>query len=286
VPATSPLLAELNLKLIRVSPLAGSLAIAPATAASPTPGGHSAVAHEALALGLSGLATAPFGLVATVAEEFDSDDDFLWDGGESGVEFGNSSIAHKSNNDAAFYPSCNHVLVEAISPVSVCPVPTVKFDHDKSTILPLVLSSHCIVLSKKPMSLIHGMSASLILPGSSCQFTVADLGATNHMFPDKSAFISYKLVSNLHVCMGNNSHLPVLGCSLAIISLDGQHILVRNALHVLGLVVPLYTLRAHFIQPGCGFIVTSGVDILVYFPIFVFLVNTSKDCHLSFESLG
>jgi hypothetical protein len=193
---------------------------------------------------------------------------------------------HKSNNDVAFYPSCKHVIVEAISPVSICPIPTVKFDHDASTILPLVSSSCCIKLSKKLMSIIASMSASLILLGSYRQFTVADSGATNHLFPDKLAVISYELVSNLCVRMGNNSYLPVLGQGLEIISLNGQHILVRNALHVPGLVVPLYSLCAHFTQPGCGFIGASGVGILVYFPTFVLLVNASKDCHLSFESLG
>jgi hypothetical protein len=115
---------------------------------------------------------------------------------------------------------------------------------------------------------------------------VANSGATNHMFPDKSAFISYKLVINFCVRMGNNSYLPVLGCTLAIISLNGQRILVQNALHVPGLVVPLYSLCAHFTQPGCGFIGTSGVGILIYFPTFVLLVDTSKDCHLSSESSG
>ncbi len=165
-PVTCPLLAELNLKLIRVCPPAASPAMAPPPAASPTPGGRSAVAHEALALGLVGLATAPSGLVVTVAEEFDSNDNFCWDGDEGGLEFGDSSIAHKSNNNVAFYPSCNHVVVEAISPISVCPVPTVKFDQDVLTIFPLVSSSHCIKLSKKLMSLIASMSTSSILPGS------------------------------------------------------------------------------------------------------------------------
>jgi hypothetical protein len=106
------------------------------------------------------------------------------------------------------------------------------------------------------------------------------------MFLDKSAFISYKLVSNLCVRMGNNSYLLVLGGCLAIISLNGQCILIRNALHVPGLVVLLYSLCAHFTQPGCGFIGASGVGILVYFLAFVLLVNTSKDCHLSCKSLG
>ncbi len=167
-PATRPLLAELNLKPIRISPPSGSPAAAPTLAASPTPGGRTAVADEASALGLAGSAAAPSGLVATVAEEFDSDDDLCWDGDKSGVEFGNSSISCKSNNNVAFHPFCNHAVVEAILLISVCPVPTIKFDHDVLTIVPLVLSSRCIVLSKKLMSLIYSMFASSFLPGSSC----------------------------------------------------------------------------------------------------------------------
>jgi hypothetical protein len=130
------------------------------------------------------------------------------------------------------------------------------------------------------------MLSALIFPTLGHCFTVANSGATDHMFHDKSAFISYRLVINLQVRMGNNSFLPVLGRGLAVISLNGQRILVRNALYVPGLVAPLYSLRAHFAQPGCSFIGASGVGILVYFPTFILSVNTSKDCHLAFKSLG
>ena len=68
------------------------------------------------------------------------------------------------------------------------------------------------------------------------------------MFPDKSAFISYKSITHLKVRMGNNSYLPVLARGSAIISLNGQWVLVRNALHVPGLGMPLYSLQAHFQQ--------------------------------------
>ncbi len=86
-PAACPLLAELNLKLILVSPPAGPPAAAPAPAASPSPGGHSAVADEASTSGLTGSATAPSGLVATVKEEYNSNNNFYWDGHKDGVEF-------------------------------------------------------------------------------------------------------------------------------------------------------------------------------------------------------
>jgi hypothetical protein len=83
------------------------------------------------------------------------------------------------------------------------------------------------------------MSAALIFPGYYHCFTIANSGATDHMLPDKSDFILYKLVTNFQVCMGNNSYLPVLGQGLAVVSVNSQCILVQNALHVPGLVVPL-----------------------------------------------
>jgi hypothetical protein len=156
--------------------------------------------------------------------------------------------------------------------------------HNSAPSLPSVSSLRCLVLSRKLSSIIAHMSAASILPGSGCRFTVADSGATDHMLPDKSAFISYKLVTNLQVQMGNNSYLPVLGQGLAVISLNGQRIIVWNALYVPGLVVPLFSLRAHFSQQGCGFIRALGVGILIWFPTFVLLVDTSKDCHLTYKS--
>jgi hypothetical protein len=96
-PTACPLLAELNLKLIRVSPPAGPPAAAPAPAASPPPGGHSAMADEASTLSSKGSATAPSGLVATVAEECKFNNNFHWDGDKSGVTFSVSSALSKSN---------------------------------------------------------------------------------------------------------------------------------------------------------------------------------------------
>jgi hypothetical protein len=104
---------------------------------------------------------------------------------------------------------------------------------------------------------------------------MADTGATNHMLPKKAAFISYKLVSNLQVCMGNNSFLPVLGHGTAVISLNSQRVLIRNTLHVPGLVMPPYSLQAHLTQCGCAF-----------FPTFVLTVDMSSDCQISYEPLG
>jgi hypothetical protein len=113
-PASCLLLAELNLKLIRVSPpAAGPPAAAPAPAASPSPGGHSTVADEAPASGLTGSANALSGLVAMVMEEYDLDGNFRWDSDEIGVEFSGPVALLTSNNDRAiYYPLCNHTVVE------------------------------------------------------------------------------------------------------------------------------------------------------------------------------
>jgi hypothetical protein len=63
-------------------------------------------------------------------------------------------------------------------------------------------------------------------------------------------------------------------------------VLVRNVLHVPGLGVPLYRLRAHLQQRGCGFLGTFDDGFHIYFPSFVISVDMSSDCHLTYESLG
>ncbi len=86
-PVNCPLLAVLNLKLVKGPPPAAAPALGPpghVTAASPSPGGHSAVADRASASGMSGSVDVPLGLVATVADkEYDLGDDFCWEGDET-----------------------------------------------------------------------------------------------------------------------------------------------------------------------------------------------------------
>ena len=86
-PVNCPLLAVLNLKLVKGPPPAAAPTLVPpghVTAASPSPGGHSAVADRASASGMSGSVDVPLGLVATVADkEYDLGDDFCWEGDET-----------------------------------------------------------------------------------------------------------------------------------------------------------------------------------------------------------
>ncbi len=110
-------------------------------------------------------------------------------------------------------------------------------------------------------------------------------GNRSHV-PQQAGLYLFKSIPNLQVWMDNNSFLPVLGCGTAIISLNGQRVLVRNALQVPGLMVPLYSICAHLKQHGCGFLGTFKAGMLVNFPWFVLSVDTSSDCHLSYKPLG
>ncbi len=99
-------------------------------------------------------------------------------------------------------------------------------------------------------------------------------------------FISYIRVSDLDVQMCNYSYVPVLGRGTAVFLLNGNCFLIWNFLHVPGLAVPLYSLHAYLQQRGCGFIGTFDNGFHVYFPTFILLVDTSSNCHLSYEPLG
>jgi hypothetical protein len=55
---------------------------------------------------------------------------------------------------------------------------------------------------------------------------VAVTSATDHMLPDKSAFISYHLVANYCVRMGNNSFAPIIGTGSAVIAVNDKRILI------------------------------------------------------------
>ncbi len=119
VPTQCPMLVELNLKLITCLPAGGKPAPAPGPAPAhvpaPTPGGCAAVADALSVFGSSGSSTAPFGLTAAVAPapspavDYESEDNFHWDGDNLGVEYD----AHpKVNMHVATYsPSCSHVSV-------------------------------------------------------------------------------------------------------------------------------------------------------------------------------
>ena len=130
-----------------------------------------------------------------------------------------------------------------------------------------------VYLPKTVLALLKNPPSQATAPSSrhvtQTSLLVADSGATNHMLPDKSAFISYHPVSGRRVRMGNNSFAPILGHGTAVISLNGKKIFIRDCLHVPDLRNPLYSLRAHQRQRGCGFIGMYGLGMHVFFPNFI-----------------
>ncbi len=88
------------------------------------------------------------------------------------------------------------------------------------------------------------------------------------------------------MCMGNNSFAPVAGNGTAIVSLNGKKILIHDCLHIPDLRHPLYSLRAHQRQCGCGFIGMFGLGMHVFFPSFILEVDTATDCHLQYVPVG
>jgi hypothetical protein len=115
--------------------------------------------------------------------------------------------------------------------------------------------------------LAHHRSTRINLTGTSTTLVVADTDATNHMLPDKLAFILYTPVSGRQVRMGNNSFAPIARKGLAIISLNSKKFLICNCLHVPDLCNPLYSLRAHQRQRGRGHSGMHGLGMHVFLPI-------------------
>jgi hypothetical protein len=223
VPAQCPLLAELNLKLISSPPAAATSAPGPAPSPAPAPthGGRAAAADASSTSGCSFSSAPPSGLTAALAPspssagDYEPDEDYHWDGDDLGVEY---VAPPKLNKRVVLYsPSYSHVSIVSSS----------------ST---LALSSR---LGQRPPCLLSALQRLLTsflvspvaLPLSYGQLTVVDTGATDHMVPDKSCFISYTSISALSVRMGNNSYVLVLCCGTDIFALNSKRILVRNVLH-------------------------------------------------------
>ncbi len=142
-----------------------------------------------------------------------------------------------NNSDSPYsFPSCFHVW--AVITPSPSPLPSCSQVQARRSIPP----STCRGSPVSILQVLDKLALSPVLPELDDPFVAADTATTNHMLADKTCFISYKSISNVLVCMGNNLFIPVLGCGKAIFSLNEKLILVWNALHVPGLAIPLYSL--------------------------------------------
>jgi hypothetical protein len=294
-PTKCPFLAELGLKLIIVggkgssgtqgTPPGGPAAGGPPAGGKPLPATPSAAPAETVSPPATtpGSSSAPTGLTAAVIKGADGDesstDSFHWYGDEEGLEFksNNAVSPYLPPRDSASFPSCCQASVGVHAPLVSSTAPLCSVSE-------WTPSGDDIIL---PPALIWALSQAISLEDLSeaLRLVVADTRATDHMLPNRLAFISYKSVRNLRVQMGNNSYASVLGCGTAIISLNKQRLLIRNVLHVLALCVPLYSLWAHLHQPGCGFVGSHDTGMHVYFPGVVLSVDMSTNCHLSYAPL-
>jgi hypothetical protein len=198
-------------------------------------------------------------------------DDFWWYGDDDGADYEpNGSVSN-------YFPLCSRVLSESVPPLaSHAGLVMCGSSSDSAT------SGDVIVL---PQDLVSSLLRAISPTDWHC-LVVADTGATDHMLPYRLVFILYKSVRNLCVRMGNNSYAPVLERGTAIISINGQHLLIHNVLHVMALLVLLYSLCAHIRQQGCGFLGSFETGMHVYFLGVVLSVDMSTDCHLSYKPLG
>jgi hypothetical protein len=167
---------------------------------------------------------------------------------------------------------------------TACNHSTPQSSRDPVGIRTIKLPKHAMALLQNPPA--HLIAISSLPDGRPLSLLVADSGATDHMLPDKSAFISHRPVVNHRVRMGNNSFAPILGTGSAVFAVNGKHILIQNFLHVPALRNPLYSLRANQPQHGCGFLEMHNLGIYIFFPTFIVEVDTATDCHLSYEPIG
>ncbi len=183
--------------------------------------------------GGSNLAPGAF-TVAMVADSYNSGSDFEYEGKHKGKLYVPSSkpnLAHflyllippnscswvSFAQDNKAYPcpphsdiACNHLTPQSLcNPVGVC---TIK------------LPKHVMALLQNPP--VHSIAIPSLPDGCPLSLLVADTGATDHMLPDKSAFISYHPVVNCWVRMGNNSFAPILGTGSAVFAVNGKCILI------------------------------------------------------------
>jgi hypothetical protein len=232
--------------------------------------------------------------VATVADSYNSGTDFEYEGKDKGKLYVPSS---KLNSARFLYLPIPPDLCSRISftqddkaspspphPITTCNHSTPQSSHDPVGICTIKLPKHVMALLQNPPA--HSIAIPFLADGHPLSLLVADTGATDHMLPDKSAFISYRPVVNCRVRMGNNSFAPILGTGSTVFAVNGKRILIQDCLHVPALRNPLYSLRAHQQQHGCGFLGMHNLGIYVFFPTFIVKVDMATDCHLSYEPIG
>ena len=193
--------------------------------------------------------------VAFNTSSIDSSESYRWQGAEESTDylFGREDDAPDAS-DATLVSSAPVNLNASVGSYTATHR-TVNSSQSPTRVLKLPKALSFLVTK--------GINASI--PASTIHnvvLAVADTGATDHMCPEQSAFVSYHPVpcNTLNVCMGNKTLAPVLGKGTSIILLNGKLVLVRSVLHVPTLRTPLYSLHKHLTQRGCGFLGNDSLE--------------------------
>lgn len=135
-------------------------------------------------------------------------------------------------------------------------------------------------------TLLHSDTSKIGLYNDKDEECCADTGATDVMLPDYAAFVSYKRVYGQYALLGDDTKLKIEGVGTAVFRLNNYVVKIRNVLHIPALRAPLYSLRSHRMQPGCGTLSSYDIGSYVIFPTFVLKIDDSTDNLISYKSLG
>jgi hypothetical protein len=284
-----PILKKLDMKLDKCTDAnnweAASRVALEMPALAPAPASNVSLASDAIV----GSSSVPGGFSAAAkGDAFDSRDEYEYEQKLLGAFY---SCSTNCNNTRALYvgsePNCRHASAKEISS-DTAPSSDI---HTSSRTSSDPQGVNTIYLHKSVLNFLQNPSAqsrhtNIGLKGTSTMLVVADTGATNHMLPNKTAFILYTPVSGQCVRIGNNSFTSIAGKGTAIILLNSKKILICNCLHVPDLRNLLYSLCAHQRQRGCRHIGMYGLGMHVFFPSFTIEVDTATNCHLWYQPLG
>jgi hypothetical protein len=197
-----PILRQIGLKLVKRTPGDGGDAesrVGSDTPATAPPKAAPAPAPPATpAIDSGGTPTTPGAFTAaTEAMTYDSGDEFDYEGKYEG-----SFYSGKDKPTIYPYPQASHATAESVGLRCHLPHPpsstSVSCQHSSSSLDPPGVRT--VPLPKRVLSLLSNPPAPPIAfastkPRPTTSLLVADTGATDHMIPHKSAFISYRLVS-------------------------------------------------------------------------------------------
>ena len=88
------------------------------------------------------------------------------------------------------------------------------------------------------------------------------------------------------VYLGDDTRSCIAGSDTTVITLNGQIVLLRNAMHMPTMKQPLYSLTRHYLHPGCGIYADRKVGTMILFPTFVIKADNPADCLVSYSPIG